>query len=381
MQSVSSPFLRSLNYSHSPKDRVEVWRGGQLLQDNLQIDKGKVSISGGNGQVIRASVTLSVIDPTGELVPNSMSDPLAPFGSELRIKMGMALGQQDEFVNMGWFPIVSVEIDEQSDFRVRPAELDPIWFSKGAVITLEASDRMYNIEIDKFTSRQQPSGATVLAETPKLLDANLPAYGGVTGTITDKSIPNDITYDTDRMKALLDLSKVIDADPYIDPNGLFRYLSRIRTGSVWRLEPGEFSVLRQTKRRISRDGVYNGATETSTADNDRPLQASKYITSGPLTWAGPFGRAPLLHSSPLLTTQASVDAGVITLFNRATELNPQSIPVECVRNPALQWGDQIELPTRDGYVLVTITALNFPFGVETMTMTVTADPFALRGLL
>lgn len=384
MQSVTPQFLRALQLSHTPIDQVEVWRGGQLLKsgNDLQVQDGKISVSGGDGQVIRTTVNLTIIDPDGKLVPNKMDDPLAPFGSEVRIKMGIRLGTKNELLVMGWFPIISLNITEFNDSRTKIGKPDStIWFSKGAIIELEASDRMYNLEGDKFTSRVQPRYTSVLGEVRRLLDAKLPPYGGVTGSVPDATVPSDLTYDTDRLKAILSLAEILDADPYIAPNGSFRLLSRIRNGSVWRLEKGEFSVLRNTKRRISREGVYNGATETSTADNDRPLMARKVVTSGPLRWGGPFGRVPFLHTSPLLTTQAQVNAAVNTVYTRATTLAPQAFGVECVRNPALQWGDQIELPTRTGYVLCTITAITYPLGVENMNLTLTADPFALRGLI
>lgn len=384
MQSVTPRFMRALSTSHTPIDSVEVWRGGRLLKsgNDLQVESGKISISGGDSQVVRGTVNMRIIDPDGKLVPTKMSDPLAPFGSEVRIRMGIRLGTKNEMLVMGWFPIVTLEIEEFNDSRSKIAHPDLVhWFSKGALIDLEASDRMYNIEVDKFTTRQQPTGATVFAETKKLLDAKLPPYGGVTGTVTDATIPSDMTYDTDRLKALIGLGEVIDADPYIAPNGSFRYLSRIRNGSVWRLEKGEFSVLKNTKRRMTRDGVYNGASEISTADTDRPLVARKFTTSGDLRWGGPFGRVPFLHTSPLLTTQAQVNLAVGKVYNRVTALAPQAFTIDCVRNPALQWGDQIELPTRTGYVLATITALTFPLGVESMSLTLTADPFLLRGLI
>ena len=384
MQLVSPQFMNALSYSQTPLDKVTVWRGGFPVKgaEDLTVESGSVTISGGNGQIVKAVAEITVIDSNGKLVPNRVEDALAPFGSELQIQMGLKIGVKPEMVNMGFFPILSTEIDEQWRIVSRPDEpgID-YWVSKGARLAVEAADRTVNIDTNKFINREQPSYSTALVEAKRLLIDNQPPFGGVIGSVPDKAIPVTVTYESDRLKALLDLGEVLDADSVIDEWGSFKYQSRAESAPVWRLEVGEFSVLKKTKRKITRDGVYNGAIEKGSGPTDAPLQAQKLIMDGALAWGGPYGKVPLQHASSLLDTQAKVDAGVISVLARATQVTPQNVPIECIRNPALRWGDRIELPTRTGYITVQVTSLKFGFGVESMTLVVSADPFLLGGLL
>lgn len=383
MQLHTTQFDNALLYSHSPMDRVDVYRGGASRGSDLQIQGGSINISGGNGQIVRKSISgLQVVDSSGDLVPIQLDSALAPFGSELKVQMGIHIGNKTEMMLMGWFPIKKVDIEEQSGYVIRPDEPSrKIWYSRGAVMTLDCEDPMKYIETNKFIAREQPSQASVLAEVKYLLSDNKPAFGGVIGTVNDKPVSKTITYDLDRLKALLDLADTLNVDIIADEQGLIRFKSRVESPSVWRLDGSQFSILNKTKRSITSDGVYNGGIEKSTADDERPLQAIRVVTEGPLVWGGPYGKVGFQHSSALLTTQAEVDAGALTTYNKAIQIQPQKIPVECVRNTALQWGDYVDLPTRTGYVKCRITELNFPFGVSTMTMTVEANPFKLGGLL
>jgi len=296
--------------------------------------------------------------------------------------MGLKIGTGTELLNQGFFPIVSTTIDEEHFPLVRPDEPDTTyWVSRGATLDIDATDRILNIESNKFIYREQPSKPDVWAEAGSLLSDNKPPFGGVMGWVGNAFIPSTVTYDLDRLKALLDLGEVINADCLVDCWGSFRFITRAETSPVWRLSAGQFSVLKSTKRQITRDSVYNGAVETGATVNDLPLRAVRIITTGPLAWGGPFGKVALQHASSLLDSQASVETGVVSVLKRASTITPQSIPIECIRNPALQWGDYIELPTRMGFIKARVIKLDFPFGVETMSMTVSADPFMLRGLL
>lgn len=385
MYTVSSRFKHALSYSQTPLDEVEIWRGGIKLKSatDFSVLSGNIKVSGGQGQLVRSSANLTLADNNGKMIPYNLDDPLAPFGSEFRIKMGLKIGRDSEMLDQGYFPITSTEIDPQWVPVIRPAEPNTtIWRCKGATYTVEALDRSIYIERNKFIKREQPpASSTVFSEAARLLEDRQPPYGGIIGSISDRGIPSDFTYDLDRLKALLDLANLLDVDCLVDYTGVFKFISRAVTAPVWRLAAGDFAVIRKTHRKITADGVYNGAVEKGNTADDQPLQAIRVLGSGPLAWGGPYGRNALQHASPLLQSQDAVELGVETVMTRAMQITPQQIPIECVRNPALQWGDYIELPTRTGYISAKVIDMNLPLGVNMMTLTVSADPFLLGGLL
>lgn len=382
MKSVTSQYLNALKYSQDPIDRVDAFRGGVPKASNLSIAGGSISVQGGDTQMVRTTMKVVITDNTGDLVPEEMDDALAPFGSELQVHMGLRIGTAEQFFNMGIFRIASVEIEEQSAYVERPTEPGrKIWYSKGATITADCVDRGLYIETNKFINNEQPSGGNVFDETRRLLIDNQPPYGGTVGVVNNHTIPVGITYDLDRLKGLLDLADVIDCDGIINEQGQFCYRSRVDEPAVWRLESGKFAISARTIRTITSAGVNNGAVEKGTAEDERPLIAVRVIPNGPLAWGGPYGKNALQHASTLLTTTQMVYDGVENVMARALKTTPQQIPITCVRNPALQWGDYIEVPTRTGYIKGRAVKLDFPFGSNLMQIVLAVDPFTTRGLL
>lgn len=383
MKSTSAAFQNALRYSHRPVDRVAVWRDGRELVPELRINAGTLSISGGDTQAVVMKLDLVVSDKDGKLIPYSASDPLAPFGSELVVHMGHEVGMNPEWVRMATCVLTDTEIDETVgtlDAKGMPDDL--LYYSRGAKLTLSASDRTLNIMDDKFINAESPVGPTVFDETRRLLIQGRPPFGGAIGPVGDRSVSTTITYDGDRLKAILELGDSINSDVLMDEFGRLKYRARNIYDIVHRFEKGKFSVLRNTKRKLSRTGVYNAAVEKGQTEDQVPLVATRFIQDGPLAWSGPFGRVSLQHASTLLNTQQHVEAGVESVFARAQRIDPQAVPIQCTRNVALEWGDWVELPRRSsGYVQAQIRGLTFRMGSSLMDLVVAADPFQLRDVL
>lgn len=139
MLASSSLFADALLRPHRPLIRVEVWRSGVKLFDELAFRPDGSSVWFTDGSV-RATLSSRVvrsaqITVSGRFYPQQPTDVFWPYGNELRIFRGIDFGAglSEEFpVFCG--PIVSVAESDDGSLRV------------------EAADRAYRVIADQFTS-------------------------------------------------------------------------------------------------------------------------------------------------------------------------------------------------------------------------------------
>lgn len=379
MQSVSTAFMDSLSGSVQPVVIVDVWRAGVLVARDLPVTGGQVQITA--GQAIRSRVTVTVADPDGDLLPRSMSDPLAPAGSELHIRAGLRIGAIDELVSLGRFPIMSAESSESWSPYRRPDEPGVVLaVTRGGTVQLEAVDRMQIVKEDRFMATEQPSTGWVLNELDRLLRLSDVVPWRAPAGVGNEPIPPGTTYDDDRLAAVQKLAAVLDMDPIMDPEGICTLQRRGLGTPVWTIAGGDGGTRLAMTTRLSRDGLYNGVRFKGTGNDERTVIGTATLGEGPLAWGGPLKRIPLFAESPLISEQDSIDRAAQTRLATELKARVQEATVGCAWNPALEVGDTVNLQAPDSSLIpVRVIEATWPLVPGPMTLKVAGDPEQMAG--
>lgn len=373
MAAVSPAFAAALQGSFEYRVAVDVWADGRLVTIDGPLDVTSGSLSITDGQAVRSAVSLTVADPDGLIRPTGDDSSITPYGPELNIRAGIRLGARVELVSLGWFPITSVKVDQR--WRTYQSATDTIRVPSGTV-QIEAVDRAQWIAEARFEAREQPRSATVLGECARIL-AGVAPWQAPAG-ITDRGIPSTITYDDDRLGALVKLADALNADPVADPSGSITLVDRTWGAPVWTVAGGDDGVLASWQRQMTRDGVYNAAV-VSGADPDNglaPKMGRARQADGPLRYRPGF-RIPYFQASPILTTQSQVDKAATTTLARVVSQRTQTVDVECSPNPAITAGDILTLQAPRGTVPVKVAAMKLPLTPGRMQISCQADPVLL----
>lgn len=368
MQNVSQAFLDSLDGSTKPRFKMDVWRDGVLLAEDVPFSDGSLTITA--GQAIRSRLTASITDTEGDLAPTRLDSPLAPYGSEVNVQAGLLLGQQVELVSLGWFPLVQADTEEMWTPYSRPDEPGRIYrVTRGRTTPIEGADRSQLVSEDRFQVATQPSKPTVLAEIAYLLRGVIP-WKAPNG-FPDARVPKNVTYQDDRLAAVQTLADVVNAEFVIGPDGVGTLQLSALTDPVWTV--GSFTKA-SMKRSLSRDGMYNGVIYRGQTSDQRVIQGSAVITSGPLAWNGPFGRVPYFASSDFLDTQAKVNAAARTRLANLVAGRTQEVLVETKANFALETGDTVLLETPNGSTPARVTEIAWRLGPGSMNLKLAVNP-------
>jgi len=205
---------------------------------------------------------------------------------------------------------------------------------------VRAATTVLLVKDDRFLVPWQPPTTSARDSLTGLLQASVPgAVVTYDATVTDRTVHTTTIYERERWEAVAALLDSLDS--YLRPvPGGFRVSPLVQTAgtSVWRVATGE-NLLHGTKPGASRDGRYN-AVVAFNAD-DPTVWAVAYQTVGPTRWNGPFGHRPAFYASPFLTAatvQQAANTRLGSINGRARVLE-----VECIRNPALEPGDFVDV--------------------------------------
>jgi len=361
--------------SGRPVVTANAWRGGRLVAQGLRITEGSLKVTA--GQNVRSDLSLTVIDPTGNLRPTA-DGPLSPYGSEIELRGGTVQGSRRDTVPLGWFRISSAEPTE--GYRVYESEIEaaPRYVSTGVTVALSAKDRAEKVRLDLLVNGEQPSKSTVLAEIARLLQGVVP---WVAPAFADRPLaPTAVTYDSDRLQACMDLAALLNCDLVFTPAGAATLIRQVPPlVSVWDLPRGSSSVIGSVKTAMSSDDVHNAvfarATVTDFAGNVSPLVGKAYDRTAGIAWGGPYGRVPLVIDVELATTQADVNKAAADELAKEQRSRWLARTVECVCNYALEVGDVVSIPCPKRRVLGQVTSADWPLTQGLMSITVSVDPF------
>lgn len=339
-------YRRVLAAPHRRIVRVEVLDGsGVVLEPKLRILGGQVQATLGS-QVTRKGK----VEVPWALVPQRDTDLLAPMGNQLAIHRGVEFGDGQQV----WFPQMVGRIND-----VDGASLEVV------DVAGELGDAGFEVP----TSSR--AGDPTLSEFRRLVSDGYPQ--AVFGPCDELFAPvPEVTWESDRAKALDDLAAAVGAFWYTRGDGRF-VLRRI----PWLVAPaadqfrpvladGPGGLVTDSKPRMSRGTVYNGVTVLGErADGGEPVRwtALDSDPASPTRWGGPFGRKLLQVQLQTAATPAQARTTGEAYLARAKALT-ESWTLTCVPDPSLELGDVATVQARGRTSVQVLAGITMPLDVD-----------------
>lgn len=283
---------------------------------------------------IRGAGTVTLAEPW----PRVRNRSLAPFGAEVFIARGVDLGASGTL----WAPLGYYRIQdlEQSDAARGPLQL-----------SLE--DRMATIIDSRFLQpRQWVQGVTVGEIVDEIVREIYPAVEIVYDDDSDQSqLGRSLIAEESRYDMLLTLANGLGKIVYWDGEGRLRFESiPDEQTPIWRVNAGPDGVMVESKRSLSREGVYNALVVLGEGTDElNPVRAVAYDAqeSSPTFFGGPFGQVPRFYASPFITTQLQAENAAVNMLRQSLGAS-YDVGLSAVPNPALKPYDVLRVVYNDG---------------------------------
>lgn len=368
MRNLSAGMLDALAGS-VPDARLtaSAWYDGTLREPSLPISTWDIRWDGGDNTLVQGKANLTITDPTGRLAPWGFDEPLSAAGSRLLLTFWCGT----ESVDIGWLTVSKNSPTEQ--WRIVGDTLQ--WVSGGASIPVQADDLSLLVQDSPFISPEAPpSGATVVSEIRRLLLGICPVT--IAPGVIDTSVPSSIVYKDDRLAAVQDLARAVNARYRMAGDGSMEIYPLAKTNPVWVIQGGAGGALVSLNREQARADIVNGVRSTGN-DPSKEIWALATIPSGPLRWDGPFGRKIARHNA-IASTQLEVQADAQTYLENTATMKTVSLTVMCKPHPGIQTGDWVRVaqPTINGTaypldgIVTAVQLKGSTSGVDPMQITV-----------
>jgi hypothetical protein len=330
--------------------RVESWRRGELLADDVPILSGTEHFDRALRVPQRVELSIPRTSPGYSWVPDTDDHPLANWGQRLKINLGVGLGHG----NVEWFT--------RGEFLIVDSEGD------GDEVTVSAANLLSLIEEARLVSPYQPAG-TLKSAVRGLVEPALTVI--FDPALVDRAVPT-LQFEEDRLTELWSVLDAWPADATVTPDG-YLYVHQVEeidgpTSATASLN----AVTIRTGAGADREGAANAVVARGTAADGGQVQGVAYDTlpTSPTWYGGPFNPLPVpeYFYSPLLTTVAQCATAARTILWRRQRRTMRPFTLKCTPQPHLQPGDVVE--TRDNRVCI-IEAGQLPLtpGQGEMTLT------------
>lgn len=367
--SAGTAFAAAVLSSHTATLRCEVWNGAQYLTTLYPTD-GSVEVDARRS--VRRSLSMTVVDTDGTLLPTSETALLSPFaGNEVLVWRGVRFndGSVAE-VPLGVFRITHVAVQTGDE---------------GTQLSISGEDRSWTIARRKFKSTFPVADntnittaiANVMADrAPEFSTAGLAATD-YTLTALVPGISSDVY--ADPWQFCQQLALAAGQELFIDPYGVIATqtitdLSNTQTVAEFTTDRSS-GVLLDLQREFSVEGVYNTVVLTvegtgvgargwqvTVTDNDSnsPSRVSLY------------GEAPYELSTPFIKGSASDTEQTSFVAGKVLQtVMGQPFTFTCVPNPALDVRDVVRVQNTTVGVdtRAVVDSITIPFGAsEPMTV-------------
>lgn len=330
MLTVSALAMQALLGPHTVYTRAELWREGVRLIESLPINSGSVRAT----LQSRVTRTLSGFTVPAQYFPRTASDPLTPFGSELRIFRGVSLGGITTHPSYVW-PV----------FR---GPITDVGWQTGSGVSVSAVDRAGDVADSAFlTPVSVAQGDLLHARVREFISEADEGAVFDTFTLQDRVLPT-LTWDEDRGRALDDLAGAAGGFWYALADGRYtlRPVPWVYSDGVVDLTIGPDSpILRSAGISFSRENVYNVVVaRAERTDGSAPARYVAYVSDpgSPIRFNGPFGRRPVHHSVQASGNAAGLQLVAETLRQRSQAL-AETWSATIVPFPPLELGDLLYL--------------------------------------
>lgn len=306
------------------------WYDGRPVAPNIPVENWSQKFSGGTQ--VSGSTSVTVADPSGDLAPWGMDDPLSVGGALLQSRL--ILGPVS--VPLGWQRITDSKPTEV--WRRGPQGVE--WVNGGAQIDVEAQDLTVVVAGNKFVSPESPlPGNTCVQEIRRLLLGMMDVtFEDSTGDI---SVPESLTYKEERLDAVEDLIIAMGCSYRVTGNGLLSVYKPKRE-SVWTIRGTDMlGSLIAVSRSLNIGSLKNLVVARNTLSGGEELQAAIEERSGPLRVDGPHGRWPEMVQADFAETAPDITRAAEASLQNLLHDRVVSIPLTTVFHPGLEVGDWV----------------------------------------
>lgn len=329
MRPATDRFLAAIAQTHNLAVRVEVLRNGDVIQILETVEGGTVTLDATTN--VRGRVNLAILDDgTLDLIPVSVSDPLAPYGNEIKVYRGIGYADgSTDLVALGVFRIDNPHVSEQGGTPT---------------INVTGQDRSARISDARFEAPYEVTAGTNLITA--IDDLIRPIYPDVqiVATIDTSATTGTVIAEAqgDRWEFAGKLALGAAAHLYFDGDGALVIAPEVALGSAAvELVEGEGGVLVSAAADWRREGARN--VIVATGENTGETAPARGVAedldpTSPTYVHGPFGRVVGFYSSPVLTTNDMAAAAAQTILSRSTGTT-QSVEFGSIVLPHLEPGD------------------------------------------
>lgn len=320
-------YRAALSTSHQPFLLVEILDGlDNVLIANPTYISGSVNASLTNRISRSCNITFDE-----SFYPFNPTDPLAPYGSKLRVTRGVEFADGSRFA---WIVFVG---------RIQQTDL-----SDDGTCTAQAADYAADVLEAKFLiPNNSQAGDPVSAEVYRLIADGFPS--ATFGPTDVQNIPTQaLTWQLDRGQALDELASSVGAFWYPLADGRFvlrRFAWTIPAVPVVTYADGPGGSITGSSASRAREDVYNSLTVTGERlSGDAPVYATAQDdnTASPTYIAGPFGRRHQLLRLQTPASQSAAQAAATDNLRRLTAL-VESWEWDMTVDAALELGDTVSL--------------------------------------
>lgn len=245
-----SDFERAVRDSHKVRVRCEVWtKQGNFIQRIYPTDGEIVTDA---FRTVRRSLSLTVVDENGTLIPQKTTDLLSPFkGNEIRVWRGIDyLNGTYAEVAQGVFSITDVEVTRDT---------------VGVKINITGEDRAYRV--GKLPLKELKSCAdgtnikTLLSNLIEDVDPTIPfTFADTQFTVGNLKFGGD--EELNPINLMKEIASGAGQDLYFDHTGKLRTaaIPTLQTGSLiaFDFNEGSNGVTLEVRRALTSEKVYNG---------------------------------------------------------------------------------------------------------------------------
>lgn len=362
MLDASTDLLAVLRGSYVTKLHVNSWRGDELMYADVPAPSGNLTLDRSVGVPERLTLTVPRLADGVNWAPSTNDHPLSPYGQVFQVSLGVMLGDTEELLRLGWFPITDVS-------------------TEGDAVNVTAEGMLKLVDEAKFVAPFEPSGT--LTDTVRALVE--PALTVVFDGLTDRSVPLGMKWDEDRLGALYEVIDAWPADAYVTEDGYLLVTAEVDPATVdpvWEItDDRETGTVVRWAGTTAREGAYNLVVARGETTTSEPVQAVEFDEdqASSTYYGGPFNPLPVPYFfySPLLASVAQCEAAARSIMKRKRRARSKLITVEMVPNPTLRLGDVVAvtgngLDGAHGTIETTSLPLNPGGGAMNVSISLTA---------
>jgi hypothetical protein len=331
MLDMSTTALAVVQGSYTMDIRAESWLGGQLIADSIPIHDGSETRDRSLAVPEQISLTIPRRDGGFDWDPGTdPAHPLAAYGQMLRVDYGVDIGAGTmEWINRGWFLISDSSTD-------------------GDTVTVNCVGLLTLIDEASLIAPFQPSATDTLASVIRALVE--PALTvSFDGTLTDRSVPLGMQWDSDRLAAVTEVLGAWGAAERVTEDGylLIEPVSDAGSSILSITDDPDGGTVVRWQGATTRDGAYSVVVAQGEDGAGNQIQGVAYDSDGnsPYRYGGPFNPLPVPYSyqSSLLTTVSQCRTAASAQLKLLRRQAFRKLQVTMVPHPGLVPGDIVSV--------------------------------------